>query len=161
MVRRFDIYRWTGHRVVAGWLAPEVLDALAVLDSVQRSTNVSGAVAEIGVHHGRLFIGLNLLQHKDEPSVAIDVFGEQDLNIDQSGKGDLAMFRRNVQRWASPENVVVHQGDSTQLQASELRDLARGVVRLFSVDGGHTDSIVFSDMNLAEASLITRSPGIP
>ena len=153
MDRRFDIYRRTGHRVVAGWLAPDVLDALAVLDSVQRSTNVSGAVAEIGVHHGRLFIGLNLLQHKDEPSVAIDVFGEQDLNIDQSGKGDLAMFRRNVQRWASPENVVVHQGDSTQLQASELRDLARGVVRLFSVDGGHTDSIVFSDMNLAEATI--------
>lgn len=150
---RFDIYRWTGHRVVAGWLAPEVLDILAALDSVQRSASVSGAVAEIGVHHGRLFIGLNLLQHKDEPSVAIDVFGEQDLNIDQSGKGDLAVFQRNVQRWSSAENVVVHQGDSTQLQASELRDLARGDIRLFSVDGGHTDSIVFSDMNLAEATI--------
>jgi len=151
--KRFDIYRWTGHRLVAGWLAPEVLDILAVLDSLQRSTNVSGAVAEIGVHHGRLFIGLNLLQHHNELSVAIDVFGDQDLNIDQSGKGDLAMFQRNVQRWSSPENVVVHQGDSTQLKTDELRNLARGNVRLFSVDGGHTESIVFSDMNLAEATI--------
>jgi hypothetical protein len=151
--KRFGIYRWTGHRVVAGWLAPEVLDILGVLDSFQRSASVSGAVAEIGVHHGRLFIGLNLLQRDDEPSVAIDVFGDQDLNVDESGKGDLAMFRKNVQRWSSPENVVVHQGDSTQLQAGELRKLAQGGIRLFSVDGGHTDPIVFSDMNLAEATL--------
>jgi hypothetical protein len=151
--RRFATYRWTGHRAVAGWLAPEVLDILAVLDSVQRSTDISGAVAEIGVHHGRLFIGLNLLQHDAGLSVAIDVFGEQDLNIDQSGKGDLAIFQKNVKRWSSSESVVVHQGDSTQLQVDVLRDLARGDIRLFSVDGGHTDSIVFSDMNLAEATI--------
>jgi hypothetical protein len=152
-VDRRHIYRWTGHRVVAGWLAPEVLDILAVLDSLQRSTNVSGAVAEIGVHHGRLFIGLNLLQRDDELAVAIDVFGDQELNVDQSGKGDLAMFRRNVQRWSSSENVVIHQGDSTHLKAGELCNLARGGIRLFSVDGGHTDAIVFSDMTLAEATI--------
>jgi len=38
------------------------------------------------------------------------VFGDHNLNIDQSGKGDLALFRSNVQRWSSPENAVVHQG---------------------------------------------------
>ena len=153
MDRRFEIYRRAGHRSVAGWLAPEVLDILVVLDSLQRSTNVSGAVAEIGVHHGRLFIGLNLLQRDYERSVAIDVFGDQLLNVDQSGKGDLAMFQGNVRRWSSMDTVVVHQGDSTQLQAGELRKLAHGNIRLFSVDGGHTDSIVFSDMNLADATI--------
>jgi hypothetical protein len=149
----FEIYRRVGHRLVAGWLAPEVLEILAVLNSAQRSKNVSGAVAEIGVHHGRLFIGLHLLQHEDEYSVAIDVFGDQDLNIDQSGKGDLAIFRKNVQRWSSLNAGVIHQGDSTELRANELRELAHGDIRLFSIDGGHTDSIVFSDMNLAEATL--------
>jgi hypothetical protein len=48
---------------------------------------------------------------------------------------------------------VIHQGDSTQLQAAELRGLAQSEVRLFSVDGGHTDPIVFSDMKLAEDTL--------
>jgi hypothetical protein len=149
----FEIYRRLGQRFVAGWLKTEVLAILGVLDSAQRSKNVSGAVAEIGVHHGRLFIGLNLLQHGDEHSVAIDVFGDQELNVDQSGKGDLAAFRKNVRRWSSLNSVVIHQGDSTKLQADELRALARADIRFFSVDGGHTESTVLSDMRLAEATI--------
>ena len=34
-----------------------------------------------------------------------------------------------------------------------LLDLADGPIRLFSVDGGHTEQTVFSDMRLAEATL--------
>lgn len=156
MNRRFEIYRRFGHRFVPGWLAPEVLEILAVLDSLQRSVDGSGAVAEIGVHHGRLFIGLNLLQGGGGRSVAIDLFDDQALNIDRSGKGDLAKFRRNLQRWSSLEGVVIHRGDSTQLRAEDLQKFADGSIRLFSVDGGHTDPIVFSDMNLAE-SVMTPS----
>ena len=153
VINKFEIYRHLGHKFVSGWLAAEVLDILAVLDSAQRAKNISGAVAEIGVHHGRFFIALNLLQDEDEQSVAIDVFGDQDLNIDNSGKGDLAAFRRNMRRWSSLDSVSVHQGDSTRLSANRVRELASGEVRLFSVDGGHTDPIVFSDMNLAEGTL--------
>lgn len=129
---------------------------LRVLDSAQRAKNVSGAVAEIGVHHGKFFIGLQLLQNAaDECSVAIDVFGDQDLNVDQSGRGDLAIFRKNLQRWSSADSVTIHQGDSTKLNATALRELAHGPIRMFSVDGGHTESIVLSDMNLAEATLVS------
>lgn len=152
MNRRFEIYKWLGHRFVSGWLEPEVLTILRVLDSAQRSKNISGAVAEIGVHHGKLFVGLSLLQRNDEYSVAIDLFGDQIFNIDRSGKGDLARFQNNVRRWASLERVVIHQGDSTGLQVDELSKLARTDIRFFSVDGGHTDSIVLSDMKLAEAT---------
>jgi hypothetical protein len=63
------------------------------------------------------------------------------------------MFRKNVQRWSSLNSVVVHQGDSTQLDAKKLCELAGTGIRLFSIDGGHTDSIVYSDMNLAETTL--------
>jgi hypothetical protein len=153
VTKGFEVYRRLGHSFVDGWLAPEVLAIAAVLDSAQRSNGTSGAVAEIGVHHGRLFIGLSLLQHTDEHSVAVDVFGDQELNIDNSGKGDLAIFRRNVERWSSLNNVAIHQGDSTELSADTLRELSHSDVRLFSVDGGHTDSIVYSDMNLAEATI--------
>lgn len=152
----FDVYRSVGYRLVGGWLSREVLEILAVLDAEQHSRNISGPVAEIGVHHGRLFIGLNLLRRDDEYSIAIDVFGDQTLNIDKSGKGSLRIFRRNVERWSSLDRVVVHQGDSTKLQPETLRGLGHGDIRIISVDGGHTDSTVFSDMNLAE---VTLAPG--
>ncbi|MFM8855896.1 MAG: class I SAM-dependent methyltransferase, partial [Actinomycetota bacterium] len=153
--KTFATYRRIGHRTVAGWLAPEVMEALVAIDERQRERKIAGAIAEIGVHHGRLFIALNLLRRNGEKAVAIDVFGCQELNIDQSGKGDLERFRANVERWSSSNGVEVHQGDSTLLQPNALQELAGGKVRLFSVDGGHTESIVYSDMNLAAACLVS------
>lgn len=153
MSRNFARYRAIGHRVVTGFLQPEVLLLLDVLNSAQRAKQVSGAVAEIGVHHGKLFIGLQLLQRPGEKSVAIDIFGDQDLNVDGSGHGDLQKFVNNVNLWSSMDDVVIQQGDSTKLLPEQLRELAGGDIRFFSVDGGHTDEIVFSDMKLAEATL--------
>ncbi|MGV0715352.1 class I SAM-dependent methyltransferase [Mycolicibacterium sp. XJ662] len=153
MERNYARYRAVGHRVVTGFLEPEVLLLLDALNSAQRAKQVSGAVAEIGVHHGKLFIGLRLLQRPGEKSVAIDIFGDQDLNVDGSGHGDLAKFVNNVNLWSSMDDVVIHQGDSTKLSPQTLRDLAGGDIRFFSVDGGHTDEIVYSDMKLAEATL--------
>lgn len=151
--KRFDVYRRFGQRTVAGWLEPEVLPIMEVLDAAQRAEGVAGAVAEIGVHHGRFFIGLSLLNRPGESSVAIDVFEDQELNVDDSGSGNLAQFRKNVERWSSPSSVVIHQGDSTKVDPAALQELAGGRIRLFSVDGGHTESIVLSDMKLAEATL--------
>jgi hypothetical protein len=153
MERKFGRYRAVGHRVVTGFLQSEVLLLLDVLNSAQRAKQVSGAVAEIGVHHGKLFIGVQRLQRGGEKSVAIDVFGDQHLNIDGSGHGDLEKFVNNVKLWSSMDDVVVHQGDSTKLTPETLRELADDDIRFFSVDGGHTEEIVFSDMKLAEATL--------
>jgi Methyltransferase domain len=153
MERNFGRYKAVGHRVVTGFLQSEVLLLLEVLNSAQRAKQVSGAVAEIGVHHGKLFIGLRLLQRSGEKSVAIDIFGDQELNVDGSGHGNLEKFVSNVTLWSSMDDVVVHQGDSTKLEPQTLRELAGGDIRFFSVDGGHTEEIVFSDMKLAEATL--------
>jgi hypothetical protein len=151
--RSFETYRAIGHRFVTGFLEPEILSVLEVLNSAQRANGISGAVAEIGVHHGKLFIGLHLLQRSGEPSVAIDIFGDQELNVDGSGHGDLQKFIGNVNLWASMDGVVVHQGDSTQLDPEKLSELADSDIRFFSVDGGHTEEIVLSDMKLAEQTL--------
>ena len=153
MERNFGRYKAVGHRVVTGFLQSEVLLLLDALNSAQRAKQISGAIAEIGVHHGKLFIGLRLLQRGGEKSVAIDIFGDQELNIDGSGHGDYEKFANNVKLWSSMDDVVVHQGDSTKLEPAKLRELAGGNIRLFSVDGGHTDEIVYSDMKLAEATL--------
>jgi Methyltransferase domain len=149
----FDRYRAIGQRFVTGFLEPEILVVLDALNAAQRTKQVSGAVAEIGVHHGKLFIGLRLLQRPGEKSVAIDIFGDQELNVDGSGHGDVEKFENNVRLWSSMDDVVVHQGDSTKLEPAAVRDLAGGEIRFFSVDGGHTDGIVYSDMRLAEATL--------
>ena len=153
MQRNFGRYRAIGQRLVTGFLEPEILLVLDVLNSAQRAKQVSGAVAEIGVHHGKLFIGLSLLQRGGEKSVAIDIFGDQELNVDGSGHGNLDKFRNNVKLWSSMDDVVIHQGDSTKLEPQKLAELAGGDIRFFSVDGGHTEEIVFSDMKLAEATL--------
>lgn len=153
MKRTFGIYRNLGNKLVNGFMEAEVLDIVGALDKAQRQRGVAGAVAEIGVHHGRLFIGMSLLQRPGEKSVAIDIFGDQDLNIDNSGRGDYERFENNVNLWSSMDDVVVHQGDSTKIVADELIDEAGSTFRFFSVDGGHTAEIVYSDMQLAEATL--------
>jgi hypothetical protein len=151
-MQSFGLYRVAGHRFVDGWLEPEVLDIVRTLDSAQHRSGVAGGVVEIGVHHGKFFIGLQLLLRYDQNALAIDIFGDQHLNVDGSGEGDREKFLANTQRWASSEPVV-HQADSTTLDGAAIRKLVGSSVRLFSVDGGHTEEIVFSDMNLAEASL--------
>lgn len=147
-------YRLLGHRLVSGWLQPSVIDALTELDAAQRAAGVEGPVAEIGVHHGRLFIPLSLTTRPDEIALAIDLFHDQLQNVDQSGKGDRARFEANLRRWSSMDSVVVHQGDSTSLTPSQVQELAGGPVRFFSIDGGHTSEIVLSDMRLAEKVLV-------
>src|SRR5262249_53414646 len=90
---------------------------------------------------------------EEERSLAIDVFGDQHLNVDGSGQGDRGKFLENTKRWGSSRGLIVHQADSTTLDSATVRELIGSSVRLFSVDGGHTEEIVFSDMNLAEACL--------
>ena len=148
----FARYRALGHRTVQGWLEPRVFDLLRTLTDVQQAGGVEGGAAEIGVHHGQLFVALQLL-NPGRPAVAIDVFGDQQLNRDSSGEGDLAWFRANVERWGDPATLVVRQADSTTLTGDDVRELAQGPVRLFSVDGGHTEDVVRTDLRTAEEAL--------
>ncbi|MCG5432464.1 class I SAM-dependent methyltransferase [Mycobacterium sp. MYCO198283] len=152
MRRHFRTYRNVGHRLVDGWMCSDVLSMIEAVDDAQRTAGVTGAVAEIGVHHGKLFIGLKLLQDGGR-AVAIDVFEDQSRNVDGSGEGDRTRFLANVARWSDTDGLVVHQGDSTLLAPPQLRELAGGPVRIISVDGGHTAETVHSDLRLAEATL--------
>ena len=147
-----DRYARRGHRRVQGWLRPEVFPVLAQLDDIQQRNAVAGGVAEIGVHHGKLFIALLLLRRPGERAVAVDVFGEQHLNRDHSGRGDERRFRRNVDLHASLEGVEIRREDSTLTTAASIT-AAAGPMRLFSVDGGHTLDVVGHDLATAAGSL--------
>lgn len=147
----FARYRLIHQRLISGWIDSPILLVLQTLNAEQRRLAVKGGVAEIGVHHGRLFVGLELLRDAAESSVAIDVFDDQDLNVDKSGRGNLASFQRNL-RLHSPNSgsVTVIQSDSTKLDAATLA--AHGPFRIFDVDGGHMPNVVASDMRLAAAT---------
>ncbi|MGO9436329.1 MAG: class I SAM-dependent methyltransferase [Terracidiphilus sp.] len=142
-----------GHHLVKGWLFPGAPEAILLLSEAQRHTGLSGGAAEIGVHHGKLFILLYLLGEQDEAAVAVDLFSQQELNLDRSGEGDLERFKRNLERHADTARLVVHEGDSKRLAGPRLIELGRGPLRLISIDGGHTSEITAHDLATAEEAL--------
>lgn len=147
-------YIAVGNYTVRGWIDANILRVMRALSQQQEQLSVEGSVVEIGVHHGRFFIGLWLTSpNADQQSLAIDLFDQQDLNVDKSGKGDRDIFLRNVKRWAKDANgVVVLAADSTSLTSADVIERV-GPVRLFSIDGGHTAQIVEHDMTVAAGSL--------
>ena len=148
-MRSAQIYQEKLYRRVGGFLEFDAALLTRCLDAVQREYGVTGGVAEIGVHHGRYFILLDLLRRDGEIAVAIDVFGQQHLNQDQSGKGDRAQLETNLARYGSALPTEVIEADSLSLTPQSLP----GPFRFFSVDGGHTSEHVVNDLRLAEATL--------
>jgi hypothetical protein len=153
MDSRVENYIRRGRFYVDGWLRSEAAEVVVALTERQRSLGVAGGIAEIGVHHGKLFILLYLLAQASEKAVAIDLFEDQHLNIDNSGSGDLAKFRRNLERHADNTRLVLHPGNSMDLTGAILTRLADGPLRFVSVDGGHTAEITAHDVATAESAI--------
>jgi hypothetical protein len=128
--RKLNAYAKHGNQLVKGWVFPGAIQAIVSLSEEQRKANVTGGVAEIGVHHGRLFILLYLLGVTGEPAVAIDLFSHQDLNVDHSGAGDLECFKRNLKRHADTSRLVLYEGDSTKLDPRQLVGLGGGATAI-------------------------------
>lgn len=147
-------YLTAGQHQIQGWVQHNALMLALALHRIQREAGETGAVAEIGVHHGRLFIALALLRNAEEGAIAVDVFERQDLNPDNSGRGDRAIFEANLVRWGAAARTAILGRDSLTLAAEEIRGLAGPAgVRLFSVDGAHTLRHASNDLRLAEACL--------
>jgi SAM-dependent methyltransferase len=149
---------------ISGWLGPGSSLATFLLSEWQVRRGVQGAIAEIGVHHGKYFILLALLCQPGERAIAIDVFEDQHLNPDRSGLGDLQQFRRSCEIWLDrPDEVIVHQCDSLLLAGRDIFSPGlpqtaerREGVRIFSVDGSHTAQHTANDIQVA---FDTLAPG--
>ena len=148
---RIDAYL-RRHSSVPGWLDDYSASFIVMLSRIQKDHGIHGGVSEIGVHMGRLFILLKLLCENDERALAIDVFGDQHLNTDQSGGGDRALFMANLMRHASADGLAVLQKSSLEVRPEEIAT-ALDACRLFSVDGGHTAECTVNDLRLADAAL--------
>lgn len=143
-------YQTEGFAQVEGWCADALFQTMDLMDSAP--WNKSGGCAEIGVHHGKLYILLNQVIDRRATSFAIDVFERQDLNVDRSGAGSLERFRENLAKYDAHRgaNTKIIQGDSTDYALGLRETIGYGQLRFLSIDGGHTAEHVLSDLTLAK-----------
>jgi hypothetical protein len=157
---RLAAYLNGGLGQVAGWLSEDIAHITRLLSVWQHARRITGDVVEIGVHHGRYFIVLALLCDAGERAIAVDVFEAQHLNLDGSGRGDLAVFLDQCARHIGTDTPpLVHAVDSLSLRGRDLTQAGlptgtRRSVRLFSVDGCHTAQHTLNDLYVATESLV-------
>jgi hypothetical protein len=144
-------YAVWGRSRVEGWFSRLDAEMFCSLITMQALAGLRGGAVEIGVHHGKSFIAICLCLRNGERGLAIDVFEDQHLNLDRSGKGNRAIFERNLRQF-KVHNVEVLGRSSLYVTAQDIIERI-GVPRFFSVDGGHWLEIVTSDLNLVESIL--------
>lgn len=141
-------------RSVDGWLQPGAASLIECIANTQRDQGITGHVAEIGVHEGKLLILLCLVRNEQENAIAIDVFEQQSLNTDRSGHGDRERLEKNIRRYLRDGiPPILLPADSRKLTSEDLQRLVSGKFRLFSIDGGHEADTVAHDLELAASCL--------
>jgi hypothetical protein len=142
-----------GHKQIQGWLDHRSAVMIAALGTAQHKLGLKGAVGEIGVHHGRLFILLALTAAEDEKIFALDLFENQSLNLDESGRGDRDILTANLRKnGLDPRRMDIITANSLDVSGEELLERV-GPVRLLSIDGGHTEECVLNDLAIADRVL--------
>ena len=144
-----------------GWCYPQVWEAVTPLADTIAKSIPSAPLAEIGVYHGKFFIGLVKSLNSPRNNYAFDVFEDQQFNLDRAGKGSREAFLANLERCGIPADTVhIKQMDSTWLTAADLHDIrhSTGGFAFFSVDGCHTAQHTYHDLQVAMA--LTHPQGI-
>jgi hypothetical protein len=150
-----------GYEQIPGWCSVMFMEIIGHLAEEMNAAGVIGGACEIGVYQGTFVIGLS---HAVEgrPSLAIDLFDNQQENMDNSGGGRenmLTGFRENVAK-IRPSHAGRHAGKLIRPDRSgSYRCL--GPIRpfsVFSIDGGHQAEHVVSDYKFAEEARIMAVP---
>ena len=153
-VRLLENYIKRGHKRVHGWLNPEVLHVTKYIDTIQKQNGIDGHLGEIGIFHGKLFILLCLLLRDTEKIVAVDLFDDDALNIDNSKEKIKNIFLRNMNQHVKTfSQMAVIQKDSLTLDSKYLQECTGGKIRLFSIDGGHDSNIAYHDLETVSGAL--------
>jgi Methyltransferase domain len=134
------------------------LDArlIVALASWQTGNKIVGGLAEIGVHHGKLFFLLALSRQIGEKSLAVDLFEDDEMNASTRFAGrSRAISTHAASLNVRLESTEVLKADSLTLTSEDI--LSRvGRVRIFSVDGGHLYHHVAHDLPLVFSTLADR-----
>lgn len=131
---------------VEGWLVPQALTFTHYF--AERFLDDEFDSLEIGVHHGKYFLGIEKITPVAGKCIAVDLFSRQDLNIDNSGLGNKQIFENNIRDWAlAPRRVVVLELDSMDIDPQQL---GRNKFGIISIDGGHSREHTFQDLKTAQ-----------
>lgn len=147
--RYLNKYATEGFNNVQGWAAFELFEIIDRLSGC--GINNTGGVLEIGIHHGKFYLMLNQVTQKYDLSFAVDIFDNQHLNVDSSGKGSLENFIENLENYDAHggSNTKIIHGDSTDRGLRLREKIGLGTMRYISVDGGHTVEHTINDLMLA------------
>jgi hypothetical protein len=153
-LERFNTHVF-GH--VEGWLGDRMWQIVNVIGTILDANGVHGNIAEFGVHHGLFLFLLNALRNENEVCFAIDVFDQQRLNVDCSGRGSLSVFLSHVETLMASQrsSFRIVQRDTTSFSTAEMINLfGRNGVKFFSVDAGHTVQHTCNDLTLVQEVLV-------
>lgn len=141
-----------GAAQVSGWLSPISGRAISALLSYQQEQAIEGSLVEIGVYHGKTFIGLAQSARQNERAVAVDIFTYE-------GASTLETFTEELKRHLTRERqrrVVVARQDSTKLSMAQWLRMLERPARFAHVDGDHTREAVINDIQLVSAALADK-----
>jgi hypothetical protein len=138
---------------VNGYLKSLDASLIVALASWQTSNKIAGGLAEIGVHHGKLFFLLALSRQVGEKSLAIDLFEDDEMNVSSRfGGRSRALLTHAASLNVPLESTEVQKADSLTLTSDDILNRV-GRVRIFSVDGGHLYHHVAHDLPLVFSTL--------
>ena len=115
---------------------------------LQTEFGVVGSFAEIGAFEGRFFIALAHALEPGQTALGMDVFT-------WPNEGVMARFEANCQRHGvAADHRVTWKVDSGKTTPAELLAKAGGQrVRLFHIDGEHSQAALTADLELATATM--------
>jgi hypothetical protein len=112
-----------------------------------------GNILEIGVHHGKSFIPMIFLLHDNEEIMAVDIFEDQQFNVDGSGHGSHEIFVKHIQHICQDNAILsrvkIMKGDTTKLKSTDYMTVTNNKFRIISIDGSHTKHATIIDLNNA------------
>ena len=137
---------------VEGWCFPHLWQLIQPIDQWQRSINLQKPIAEIGVYHGKFFIGLALTKNSHGKHHAFDVFDMQEFNLDGAGNGNLSIFKSNLAKFKlGGDATQIVRSDSMAISQAELikyKEESKGF-SMFSIDGCHLPEHTINDFKIA------------
>jgi predicted O-methyltransferase YrrM len=146
------ILKYKNVKKISGWLGSTDFEIIKILLNKQSILKIDGSVLEIGVHHGKSFVGMASFSGNSN-LYAIDLFDDQSKNIDNSGLGDKKIFFNNLKQLSIDESrLFIDQRLSNNVTADDIIEKV-GKIKFFHIDGGHNLEVVLNDINLATQTL--------
>ncbi len=139
-----DTYLRDGYLAVPGMSSLFAAAISCGLMRIQSELGVTGPVAEIGTFQGRFFIAMVKALQANEQALGVDRF-------DWPTPAVLDQFEANCRQYGvSPDQWITWKADSRDMAPADILAKLNGrYVRLFHIDGDHSQRSLTGDLELA------------